>query len=223
MLYLVPTPIGNLGDISFRAVEVLKTVDVILAEDTRQTTKLLSHYNIKTRLQAFHAHNEHRAMPDIIQQLKAGRTYALVSDAGSPGISDPGFLICRECQTESIKISALPGATAFVPALTGSGLPSEHFYFEGFLPQKKGRQTRWKILKEMDTTIILYESPYRLLKCLNEIKTYLGDDRLVCVAREISKVYEEIKTLGIDDMIEYYSTKPSIKGEIVVVIGRKSA
>ena len=221
MLYLVPTPIGNLGDISYRAVEVLKTVDVILAEDTRQTGKLLSHYDISTRLQAFHAHNEHRILPDIIAQLKAGVTYALVSDAGSPGISDPGFLICRECQRESIQISALPGATAFVPALTGSGLPSEHFYFEGFLPQKKGRQTRWKALQELDTTIILYESPFRLLKCLSEVKTYLGDDRIVCVAREITKIYEEIKTLPIEEMIHYYESKPSIKGEIVVVIGRK--
>lgn len=223
MLYLVPTPIGNLGDISFRAVEILNTVDVILAEDTRQTAKLMAHYNIQTRLQAFHAHNEHRAMPEIIQQLKAGATYALVTDAGSPGISDPGFLISRACQNESIQISALPGATAFVPALTASGLPSEHFYFEGFLPQKKGRQTRWKNLQGMETTIILYESPFRLLKCLNEIKTYLGDERLVCVAREISKIYEEVKTLNVTDMIDYYTSKPSIKGEIVIVIGRKSS
>jgi len=220
MLYLVPTPIGNLSDITLRAIEVLKTVDIVLAEDTRQTGKLLKAHQIETSLQSFHSHNEHKKIESIVSNMKGGVSYALVSDAGSPGISDPGFLIARECQRQSIVVSALPGPTAFVPALTASGLASDKFYFEGFLPQKKGRQTRWKALQLMDCTIVLYESPYRLMKCLKEIKEYLGDQREVCVAREISKIHEEAKTMIIDDMILYYSEKQAIKGEIVVVIGK---
>jgi len=220
MLYLVPTPIGNLSDITIRAIDVLKSVDIVLAEDTRQTGKLFKAHQIETKLQSFHSHNEHKQLEDIITNIKEGVTYALVSDAGSPGISDPGFLIARECQRQSIIVSALPGATAFVPALTASGLASDKFYFEGFLPQKKGRQTRWKALQNMDCTIILYESPYRLLKCLQEILQYFGEQRLVCVAREISKIHEEINTKSIKEMIVYYQEKPSIKGEIVVIIGK---
>lgn len=220
MLYLVPTPIGNLSDITIRAIEILKSVDIVLAEDTRQTGKLFKAHQIETRLQSFHSHNEHKQLEIIISKMKEGIRYALVSDAGSPGISDPGFLIARECQRQSIIVTALPGATAFVPALTASGLASDKFYFEGFLPQKKGRQTRWKALQQMECTIVLYESPYRLLKCLQEIKEYLGEEKMVCVAREISKMHEEIKTMPVDDMIMYYADKQSIKGEIVVLIGK---
>lgn len=220
MLYLVPTPIGNLSDITIRAIETLHSVDIVLAEDTRQTGKLFKAHQIQTKLQSFHSHNEHKQLEAIMSNMQEGITYALVSDAGSPGISDPGFLIARECQRLGIVVSALPGATAFVPALTASGLSSDKFYFEGFLPQKKGRQTRWKALQTMDCTIILYESPYRLLKCLKEVKEYLGEDRTVSVGREISKIHEEVKTMLVDDMIAYYSEKQSIKGEIVVVIGK---
>ncbi len=217
MLYLVPTPIGNMKDITLRAIEVLKEVDLILAEDTRQTGKLLKHHLIDTQLRSFHSHNEHKKADDIIQQLSTGISMALVSDAGSPGISDPGFLLVRKAREAGVTVVPLPGPTAFVPALTASGLPSEAFYFAGFLPHKKGRQTKWKMLKELHTTVVLYESPFRLLKCLNEIKTYIGLDVQVCVAREITKVFEEIETKSVDDMINYYSSKPSIKGEIVVI------
>jgi len=217
MLYLVPTPIGNLKDITLRAIDVLKEVDLILAEDTRQTIKLLKHLQINTTLQSYHAHNEHRKSDDVVEQLTLGRQIALVSDAGSPGISDPGFLLVRKARAAGVTIVALPGATAFVPALTASGLPSEAFFFAGFLPHKKGRQTKWKQLKELNTTVVLYESPFRLMKCLNEIESYIGPDTQVCVAREISKIYEEIQTLTVKEMIEYYNSKTSIKGEIVVI------
>lgn len=221
MLYLVPTPIGNLSDITIRAIEILRSVDIVLAEDTRQTGKLFKAHQIETKLQSFHSHNEHKQLEIIISKIKGGVTYALVSDAGSPGISDPGFLIARECQRQSIIVSALPGPTAFVPALTASGLASDKFYFEGFLPQKKGRQTRWKALQNLDCTVILYESPYRLLKCLREILEYFGEQSLVCVAREISKIHEEISTKSIKEMIADYQDRPSIKGEIVVIIGKR--
>jgi 16S rRNA (cytidine1402-2'-O)-methyltransferase len=217
MLYLVPTPIGNLKDITLRAIDVLSEVDMILAEDTRQTGKLLKHLQIETSLRSFHSHNEHKKADDIIQQLSLGVTMALVSDAGSPGISDPGYLLVKKSREAGIAVIPLPGPTAFVPALTASGLPCEAFYFAGFLPHKKGRQTKWKMLKELDTTVILYESPFRLLKCLNEIKTYIGPETKVCVARELTKVFEEIETKLVDDMIEHYTSKPSIKGEIVVI------
>lgn len=221
MLYLVPTPVGNLADMTYRAVDVLNDVDTILAEDTRQTKKLLTRYDISTKLQSFHSHNEHRLLQDIIERMKLGESFALVSDAGSPGISDPGFLICRECHKESIQVIPLPGPTAFVPALTASGLPTNNFYFEGFLPQKKGRHTKWLHLQSLNTTIVLYESPFRLLKCLREVLEYLGEGTVVCVAREISKVYEDIQTKTITDMIEHYDSKQTIKGEIVVIIDNK--
>ena len=217
MLYLVPTPIGNLKDITLRAIDVLIEVDLILAEDTRQTIKLLKHLQIQTPLQSYHAHNEHRKSDEIVQQLTLGRKIALVSDAGSPGISDPGFLLVRNARAAGVNITALPGPTAFVPALTASGLPCEAFFFAGFLPHKKGRQTKWKQLKQLNTTIVLYESPFRLMKCLDEIQTFIGPETQVCVAREISKIYEEIETLTVKEMIEYYNSKTSIKGEIVVI------
>jgi len=223
MLYLIPTPIGNLGDMTLRAIEILKEVDLILAEDTRQTKKLLNHYEISNAIKSFHSHNEHREVSYIIELLSTGQNIAVVSDAGSPGISDPGFLIARECHKAGIQVIALPGATAFVPALTASGLACDRFYFEGFLPQKKGRQTRWKFLQELNDTIVLYESPYRVMKCLKEILTYMGEDRLVCTAREISKIYEEVITLPIKELIEVHAKKEKIKGEFVIIIGKATS
>lgn len=221
MLFLVPTPIGNLDDMTFRALEVLKTCDVILSEDTRTSGKLLKHFGIEKPLWAFHAHNEHKALKSIIDHLQQGKVIAMVSDAGTPGISDPGFLLVRECVANDIKVSCLPGPTAFVPALVCSGMTTDKFYFEGFLPHKKGRQTRWKYLAAMDCTIILYESPHRLIKCLDEIKTFLGEDRNVCVAREISKYYEEFKTMNVQLAFDHYTNHPP-KGEIVIVIEAKA-
>jgi 16S rRNA (cytidine1402-2'-O)-methyltransferase len=202
---------------TFRGVQVLKDCDVILAEDTRTSGKLLKHFQIDKPLWAFHAYNEHKALKGIIDQLHQGKTLALISDAGTPGISDPGFLLVRACITEGIKVSCLPGATAFVPALVSSGMASDKFYFEGFLPHKKGRQTRLKFLASLNCTIILYESPYRLVKCLQEIKEFLGIERNVCVAREISKIYEEFRVSNVIDAIEHYE-KNTPKGEIVIVI-----
>lgn len=218
MLYLVPTPIGNLTDMTYRAVEVLNTVDLILAEDTRQTKKLTTHYSINTAIQSYHTHNEHHKLELYIGELQAGKKIALVTDAGSPGISDPGFLIVRACKENGIDVVPLPGATAFVPALTASGIPCDKFYFEGFLPQKKGRQTRLKILAAMPTTFVLYESPFRLLKCLEQLKEHCGADRVVCVARELTKMYEDIKRGTVTELIAYYVAKSSIKGEIVIVV-----
>ena len=185
MLYIVPTPIGNLGDITYRAIEVLTSVDLILAEDTRVTRRLLDKYEIKTSLRSYHAHNEHVTTAQIIELLQSGKNIALVSDAGTPGISDPGFLLARACREANEELTVLPGPTAFVPALVGSGFPCDRFHFEGFLPHKKGRQTRWKHLASLENTIVLYESPYRLIKCLEEIGTFLGNERKVCVVREI--------------------------------------
>ncbi len=219
MLYLVPTPIGNLDDMTFRGVQVLKDCDLILAEDTRTSGKLLKHFQIDKPLWAFHAFNEHKALKGIIDQLHQGKTISLISDAGTPGISDPGFLLVRACIAEGIKVSCLPGATAFVPALISSGMASDKFYFEGFLPHKKGRQTRLKFLASLNCTIILYESPYRLVKCLYEIRDFLGAERNVCVAREISKIYEEFRVSNIMDAISHYEKNPP-KGEIVIVIER---
>jgi len=221
MLYIVPTPIGNLEDMTFRAITVLNGSDVILTEDTRTSGKLLKHFNIDKPLWAFHAFNEHKALKSIIDHLQQGKIFAMISDAGTPGISDPGFLLVRECVAHSIKVSCLPGATAFVPALVSSGMSTDKFYFEGFLPHKKGRQTRWKYLTSIDVSIILYESPHRLIKCLEEIKTYLGEDRKVCVAREISKMYEEIYTSDVDDVLAHYTKLPA-KGEIVIIIEGKN-
>ena len=217
-LYLIPTPIGNLEDITLRAIRLLKEVSLVLAEDTRTSKKLLHHYDIETPLRSFHTHNEHRVADAIVEQLSNGAVYALVSDAGSPGISDPGFLLVRACVKAGITIEALPGATAFVPALTASGLPSDKFYFEGFLPHKKGRQTRLKYLADLPCTFVLYESPFRLVKCLEQLSEHCGSDRMVCVARELTKLYEDIQTGTLEELIEVYKAKTKVKGEIVIVV-----
>jgi 16S rRNA (cytidine1402-2'-O)-methyltransferase len=216
-LYLVPTPIGNLKDITLRALEVLNQVDLILAEDTRKTGILLKHYEISKPMQSFHAHNEHKVLDRIIERLGEGLVMAQVSDAGTPAISDPGFLLVRACLENGLEVECLPGATAFVPALVKSGFPSDRFVFEGFLPQKKGRQTRWENLVDESRTIILYESPHRLDKALEEIQKYLGPDRKVSVSREISKIHEETINGSPEEIREYFSGQ-KIKGEIVMVI-----
>ncbi|MEZ4892861.1 MAG: 16S rRNA (cytidine(1402)-2'-O)-methyltransferase [Saprospiraceae bacterium] len=217
MLYIVPTPIGNLEDITLRAIRILKEVSCVLAEDTRTSKRLLDHYEIKTPLRSFHAHNEHAVVERITDELASGTTMALVSDAGTPGISDPGFLLARACQRKGIKVECLPGATAFVPALVASGLPCDTFHFEGFLPHKKGRQTRLKYLTALAHTFVLYESPFRLLKCLDELISFCGEDRQACVARELSKKFEEVKTASLAELKEHFSQK-EVKGEIVVVV-----
>ena len=221
MLYLVPTPIGNLEDITLRALRILKEVDIVLAEDTRTSKKLFQHYEIQTPLRSFHIHNEHGVLRGIMDQLKGGATIALVSDAGSPAISDPGFLLVRECVREGVRVEALPGATAFVPALTASGLPCDMFHFEGFLPHKKGRQTRLKYLSSLENTFILYESPHRLVKCLEELSLHCGIERLACVCREVTKLHEEIKTAPLSILADYYKNEGVAKGEIVIVVGGK--
>ncbi|MEM6737084.1 MAG: 16S rRNA (cytidine(1402)-2'-O)-methyltransferase [Bacteroidota bacterium] len=216
-LYLVPTPIGNLADITYRAVKVLKEVDLILAEDTRTSGFLLEHYNISTPSQSFHAHNEHKKVQDIIEKLSHGTTIAQISDAGTPCISDPGFLLVREALKHNIEIEALPGPTAFVLALIKSGFPSERFVFEGFLPHKKGRQTRIESWKEEHRTIILYESPHRLLKTLEQCKEILGTERSISVSRELTKKFEETVTGSISEVLTYFFNK-KIKGEFVIVL-----
>ena len=217
MLYLVPTPIGNLKDITLRALEVLKQVDLILAEDTRTTSKLLNHYEVSTPLTPYHQHNEHKILSHLVSQLQAGKTMAVVTDAGTPGISDPAFLLVRECVKEGIKVESLPGATAFVPALVNSGLPCNRFVFEGFLPQKKGRQTLLKKLAEEERTIVLYESPMRLVKTLEELAQYLGADRLCSVSRELTKMFEENIRGTLREVADHFKSK-TVKGEIVIVI-----
>ncbi|MDI9339735.1 MAG: 16S rRNA (cytidine(1402)-2'-O)-methyltransferase [Sediminibacterium sp.] len=217
MLYIVPTPIGNLEDITLRALNVLKAVDLILAEDTRNTLFLLKHYNISKPVRPNHQHNEHKILEDLIQQLKAGKSIAIVSDAGTPGISDPGFLLIRACVQSGIPLTTLPGATAFVPALVNSGLPCDSFTFVGFLPHKKGRQTRLTQLANEPRTLIFYESPFRLLKALEEFKKFFGADRRASVSRELSKLYEENKQGTIDELIKYFTERPA-KGEIVIVV-----
>ena len=220
MLYIVPTPIGNLEDITLRALRILKEVDVVLAEDTRTSKKLFMHYDIKTPLRAFHAHNEHHALQGYIQQIQAGATFALISDAGTPGISDPGFLIARECLRVGIKVECLPGATAVIPALVSSGLPCDAFHFEGFLPHKKGRQTRLKYLATLENTFVLYESPHRLIKCLEELSAFCKPTRPACVCRELSKLHEEIKADTLQNLAHYYEKGGGVaKGEIVIVVG----
>lgn len=220
MLTLVPTPIGNLQDITLRSLEVLKSVDLILAEDTRTTRVLLQHYGIEKRVLAHHQHNEHAAVKEIVRLLQEGQQIALVSDAGTPGISDPGFLLVRECIREGIEINCLPGATAFVPALVMSGLPCDRFVFEGFLPQKKGRQTRLQNLKEEDRTIVFYESPFRLVKLLEECIGVFGEERQAAVCRELSKMFQETKRGTLATLKQYYTEKAP-KGEIVVVVAGK--
>jgi 16S rRNA (cytidine1402-2'-O)-methyltransferase len=220
MLYLVPSPIGNLADITFRAIEVLKSVDVILAEDTRTSSKLLQHYNISKPISPYHQHNEHKIVQHIAEQLGAGKTFALITDAGTPGISDPAFLLVRECVKHDIKVECLPGATAFVPALVNSGLPINRFTFEGFLPLKKGRQTLLKQLAEEERTMVFYESPMRLVKTLEEFVEYFGAERQCCVSRELTKMFEENKRGSLHDVCEYFKQK-NVKGEIVIVLEGK--
>jgi 16S rRNA (cytidine1402-2'-O)-methyltransferase len=217
MLYLVPTPIGNLKDITLRAIEILQQVDAVIAEDTRKSGQLLKHLNIEKRLISFHAHNEHKVLESICQRLQHGEQLALVTDAGTPGISDPGFLLVRACVQAGIKVCSLPGATAFVPALVNSGLPCERFCFEGFLPVKKGRQTRLESLKEEKRTMVFYESPHRLIKTLTQFKEVFGTDRKASVSREITKLYEENRRGSIEQLLQYYGTQ-TIKGEIVIVV-----
>ena len=219
-LYVVPTPIGNLGDITLRALEILKSIDSILAEDTRTSGFLLKHYQISKPLQSFHIFNEHKALQSVIQKLKDGETMALVSDAGTPGISDPGFLLIRECLKHNLKIECLPGATAFVPALVKSGFPTDRFVFEGFLPHKKGRQTLLKELAEEERTIILYESPHRLVKTLEQMMEFFGGDRVVSVSRELTKIHEETFTGTVADVLTHFQKK-EVKGEIVMVVSGK--
>ena len=217
MLYLVPSPIGNLGDITYRAVELLKAVDCILCEDTRTSSVLTRHYNIQKPLTAYHQHNEHKVTPHLVDQMKGGRTFALITDAGTPGISDPGFYLLRECIKEGVKVECLPGATAFVPALVQSGIPSNRFCFEGFLPPKKGRMTTLKKLSEEERTIILYESPHRLVKSLQEFVTYFGAERRAAVCRELTKMFEETQKGTLAELAAHYELHPP-KGEIVIVI-----
>ena len=224
MLYIVPTPIGNLGDITHRAQEVLSTVDLILAEDTRVTQRLLAKYEIHTPLRPYHAHNEHQTTANVIQLLTDGKTIALVSDAGTPGISDPGFMLVRACREAEQEVVVLPGPTAFVPALVGSGFPCDRFFFEGFLPHKKGRQTRWKYLTTIPHTLVLYESPYRLIKCLEEIKAFIGETRKVCVVREISKIHEQYHFGSASDLRVWFEKHPEkVKGEMVVLISAEGS
>jgi 16S rRNA (cytidine1402-2'-O)-methyltransferase len=220
MLYIVPTPIGNLGDITYRAISVLKSASYILAEDTRTSRPLLKHYEIETPMRAHHAHNEHHAVAQIITDLADGKTVALISDAGTPGISDPGFLLIRACIEAGIEVSCLPGATAFVPALVNAGLPCDRFYFEGFLPHKKGRQTRLTYISELDQTVVLYESPHRLVKCLGQLIEFCGEERPVVVCREISKFFEDKIRGTLREVVNYFVENPSkVKGEIVIVLG----
>ena len=219
-LYLVPTPIGNLKDITFRAIEVLQEVDLILAEDTRTSGKLLKHFEITTQMHSHHMHNEHKTTAAIVARIKSGQSVALISDAGTPAISDPGFLLTRACVEAGIEVDCLPGATAFVPALVNSGLPNDKFVFEGFLPPKKGRQTRLKLLAQESRTIIFYESPHKLLKTLAQIIEYFGEDRPVSVSREISKLHEQTIRGTAQDVLSVFEAKAP-KGEIVLIVGAK--
>lgn len=219
-LYLVATPIGNLEDMTYRAVNTLKKVDLILAEDTRTSGKLLKHYDIQKPLRSFHIHNEHQKVNYIIEELQAGKVMALVSDAGTPGISDPGFLLVREALKNDIKLESLPGATALIPALIKSGFPNDRFVFEGFLPHKKGRKTRIDNLLEEDRTIIFYESPHRLLKTLTQLAEAMGEDREASVSRELTKLYEQTITGSLASLISHFTATPP-KGEIVLVLNAK--
>ncbi|MCC7525670.1 MAG: 16S rRNA (cytidine(1402)-2'-O)-methyltransferase [Chitinophagaceae bacterium] len=220
MLYVVPSPIGNLGDMSFRAIEVLKNADLILAEDTRTSSVLLKHYGVQKPLTPYHQHNEHKIVAHLAAQMLAGKNMALLTDAGTPGISDPAFLLVRECVKQDIRVECLPGATAFVPALVNSGLPINRFCFEGFLPLKKGRQTLFRKLAEEERTIVFYESPMRLVKTLGDCIQYFGEDRPCCVSRELTKIFEENKRGSLREVHDYFKTK-AVKGEIVVVVSGK--
>ena len=220
-LYIIPTPVGNLEDMTFRAVRLLKDAMLILAEDTRTTGILLKHFDIQNKMQSYHKFNEHKAVSHIVDRLNAGEDIALVSDAGTPGISDPGFLVVRECVKAGIDVECLPGATAFVPALVSSGIPCDRFCFEGFLPQKKGRMTRLKILAEETRTIVFYESPHRVLKTLAQLAEYMGEDRYAATCREISKVYEEIQRGTLTELISHFSVNEP-RGEFVIVLSGKN-
>ncbi|MDQ1089620.1 MULTISPECIES: 16S rRNA (cytidine(1402)-2'-O)-methyltransferase [unclassified Siphonobacter] len=218
-LYLVPTPIGNLDDITLRALKVLQSVDAILAEDTRTTGQLLKHLNIQKPLMAHHSHNEHASSGGVIKMLQSGKTLALVSDAGTPGISDPGFLLVRECLKNGLDVECLPGPTAFVPALVNSGLPTDRFCFEGFLPQKKGRQTRLKALVEEERTMVFYESPHRIVKLLEQLVEVVGPDRQASVSRELTKMFEETVRGTLTELIQHYTDHADrVKGEFVLVV-----
>ena len=220
-LFLIPTPIGNLEDITLRAIRILKEVDIILAEDTRTSSKLLRHYEIDKKVLAHHQFNEHKMAESLVRQIKEGTTMALISDAGTPGISDPGFLLTRACIQAGIDVECLPGPTAFVPALVNSGLPSDRFLFEGFLPHKKGRQTRLKELAKQPHTFILYESPFRLVKSLEQLAEHLGPERQACVSRELTKIYEENRRGTLTELAAWYKVHPP-KGEIVLVVAGAS-
>lgn len=220
-LYIIPTPIGNLDDITFRAIKLLKEVDLVLAEDTRVSSKLLSRFQISTSLSSFHTHNEHKVLRKIIEKLKSGLNVALISDAGTPSISDPGFLIVRECIRENITVECLPGATAFVPAIVNSGLPNDRFVFEGFLPVKKGRTKRLKALETEKLTMVFYESPHRISKTLNDFMQYFGEERQISISREISKIHEETVRGTIEELMLYFEKKNK-KGEIVIVVQGKN-
>lgn len=217
ILYIVPTPVGNLEDMTFRGIRVLKEADLILAEDTRTSGVLMKHFEIKNAMQSYHKFNEHKTVENVILKIKGGQNVALISDAGTPGISDPGFLIVRECVRNGIEVQCLPGATAFVPAVVASGLPDERFCFEGFLPQKKGRMTRLKALAQESRTMIFYESPYRLLKTLTQFVEYFGAERQASVSREISKMHEETVRGSLQELVEHFTTNEP-RGEIVIVI-----
>lgn len=216
-LYLVPTPVGNLADMTYRAVSVLQSVDLILAEDTRTSKTLLQHYQINTPMQSNHKYNEHQKLGQIIDRLHAGENIAVITDAGTPGISDPGFLVVRECVKEGIEVETLPGATAFVPALVNSGLPCDRFVFEGFLPQKKGRQTKLNSLTDCKYTMVFYESPFRLVKTLEQLAEMLGSDRRAAVCREITKLHEETQRGTLAELSQHYTEK-GVKGEIVIIV-----
>ncbi|HMC84891.1 MAG TPA: 16S rRNA (cytidine(1402)-2'-O)-methyltransferase [Chitinophagaceae bacterium] len=217
MLYIVPTPIGNLQDITLRAIEVLKTVDLILAEDTRTSSKLLNHYNIRNPLSPYHQHNEHKVLQHLVKQLMEGKNMAIITDAGTPGISDPAFLLVRECIKNNLKVESLPGATAFVPALVNSGIPASRFCFEGFLPLKKGRQTLLKHLATEERTMLFYESPVRLIKTLQDFIEYFGPQRNCCVSRELTKMFEENARGTLQQVCDHFKQK-DVKGEIVITV-----
>ena len=219
-LYIIPTPIGNLEDITLRALRLLKEVDLVLAEDTRTSKKLFSHYDIQTPLASFHMHNEHKVLAKYIDRIKSGETFALISDAGTPAISDPGFLLVRECVKNKIEVDCLPGATAFVPALVNSGLPNEKFVFEGFLPVKKGRQTRLKLLVDESRTMVFYESPHRVIKTISQFAEHFGEERKASVSREISKMFEETIRGTISELLVHFGTKKP-KGEFVIIVEGK--
>lgn len=217
LLFLIPTPIGNLEDITLRAIRILKNVDLILAEDTRTTRKLLEHYGIDNRLQSYHAHNEHKITGKIIEQLKAGTRIGLVTDAGTPGVSDPGYLLVNACLQNRIPFESLPGPTAFLPSLIKSGLPADRFVFEGFLPHKKGRKTRLQSLQHESRTMIFYESPHRLIKCIEEFIVWFGPDRRASVSRELTKKFEETVNGSLEEILQHYKTG-TIRGEFVIVV-----